>query len=166
MQTCAHAHTHTRTHTHTYTHTHTHTHTRTHARTHASYAQGLVISQARELLDVNNVYSEEASKLAKVWHRRVKEYEQSFAKNVEEVKGTHEQQRVHLYDQHQSKLRSTPRPSKVGCGWLGAAGWVWVAVHCGYWGRLWGWGCGCRCAGVGVGLRYKFERHSMLLHDK
>eukprot|EP00983_Pelagomonas_calceolata_P016414 518164-Pelagomonas_calceolata.AAC.1 len=75
--------------------------------------QGLVANQARELEDVHKVFSEESTKLAKLWRGRVKEYERSFARSVEEFRALHQEQQQVLIDQMHTKVQN-PRPSKVG----------------------------------------------------
>ncbi|KAF5836710.1 hypothetical protein DUNSADRAFT_5537 [Dunaliella salina] len=76
--------------------------------------QGLVANQARELEDVNKVFAEESTKLAKLWRSRVKEYERSFAKSVEEFRALHQEQQQVLIDQMHTKVQN-PRPSKDSC---------------------------------------------------
>mmetsp|Transcript_9940 Transcript_9940/g.27037 ORF Transcript_9940/g.27037 Transcript_9940/m.27037 type:complete len:437 (+) Transcript_9940:117-1427(+) len=74
--------------------------------------QGLVANQARELEDVHKVFSEESTKLAKLWRGRVKEYERSFARSVEEFRALHQEQQQVLIDQMHTKVQN-PRPSKT-----------------------------------------------------
>lgn len=63
----------------------------------------------------HQVFEEETAKFTGLWARRITEYETNFARAVEELRGAHEEQRLHYTGELMSKRPQRPKPSRVRC---------------------------------------------------
>lgn len=74
-------------------------------------------NQLREQAELSKVFAEDTEKVEILWRRRVKEYEEAFAKSVDDFHALHEEQQQQLNEQLRHNLQLSPRPSKVR-SWL------------------------------------------------